>query len=74
MNVSLINCKNSLSSDLFEAIEFIKKSNVEDAFNLLKKLCSSGIKNSCVLLGNMYINDNLPSSMDSFDKSMNHLH
>ena len=69
VNVSQINCNNSLGLDLLSAIDSLNKSNIEDAFNSYKKLCSLGVKNSCVFLGNMYIDNNLPSSMNSFDKT-----
>jgi TPR repeat protein len=69
VNISQIKCNDSLSVNLLTAIENLKKSNVEDAFNSYKKLCSLGVKHSCIFLGNMYINDNLPSSMNSFNIS-----
>ena len=69
VNISQINCNDSLGLNLLIAIENLKKSNVEDGFNSYKKLCSLGVKHSCIFLGNMYINDNLPSSMNSFNKS-----
>ena len=69
VNILEISCNNSLGLNLLTAIGNLKESNVEDAFNSFKKLCSLSFKHSCVFLGDMYINNNLPSSMNSFKKS-----
>ena len=63
-----INCNNDRSFEIISAIKDLKKSKIKKAFFSFKELCAQEIQNSCLFLAEMYINDNLPSSMESFDK------
>jgi len=65
INFKVVNCDNNSALKLLLAV---KSTNISDTFNSYKKLCSRKIKNSCLLLGNMYLNNNLPSRMNSYDK------
>ena len=68
INLNDINCTNDRSFEIISAIKDLKRSKIKKAFFSFKELCALEVQNSCLFLAEMYINDNLPSSMKSFDK------
>ena len=68
VNFNDLSCKNNQSFEIITALSDLNNSKIKKAFFSFKELCAREVKNSCFFLAQMFINNNLPSSMDSFDK------
>ena len=69
VNLNELSCKNNSSFEILSSLQDLNNVKNKKAFFSFKELCAMEIQNSCFFLGQMYMNNNLPSSMDDFDKN-----
>lgn len=68
ININKLECTNSKNFNLLKAISFKNNLEINQAFNLLGKLCTENVKHSCFVLSDMYLTNNLPKSQSFLDK------